>query len=132
VDGVNVTGAFGWAAYDNFEWFEGSHVKFGLQYLNQTSLERSPKASMFQFLDWFKLHGIASLGTGSAGGNASAIPMRRSSRWGGWVKLKRIEIGKIRAMTGTGMQPYVELHAGPPHLARGRDACCIVPCIFNW
>jgi beta-glucosidase/6-phospho-beta-glucosidase/beta-galactosidase len=74
VDGVNVTGAFGWAAYDNFEWFEGSHVKFGLQYLNQTSLERFPKASMFQFLDWFKLYGGASLGTGSVGGNVSAIP----------------------------------------------------------
>lgn len=74
VDGVNVTGAFGWAAYDNFEWFSGSRVKFGLQYLNHTSLERTPKASMFQFLDWFKLHGGASLGTGSAGGNASAIP----------------------------------------------------------
>jgi beta-glucosidase/6-phospho-beta-glucosidase/beta-galactosidase len=74
IDGVNVTGAFGWAAYDNFEWFSGSHVKFGLQYLNQTSLERFPKASMFQFLDWFKLHGGASLGPGSAGGNASAIP----------------------------------------------------------
>lgn len=74
VDGVNVTGAMGWAMYDNFEWFVGSNVKFGLQYLNQTSLERFPKASMFQFLDWFKLHGGASLGSGSAGGNASAIP----------------------------------------------------------
>ncbi|KAF8849549.1 putative beta-glucosidase 34 [Acephala macrosclerotiorum] len=74
VDGVNVTGAFGWAIFDNFEWFEGSHVKFGLQYLNQTSLERYPKASMFQFLDWFKLHGGAKLGSGTAGGNASAIP----------------------------------------------------------
>lgn len=74
VDGVNVTGAFGWPAYDNFEWFSGSHVKFGLQYLNQTSLERVPKASMFQFLDWFKSHGGASLGLGSAGGNVSAIP----------------------------------------------------------
>ncbi|KAE8446525.1 hypothetical protein EG329_011857 [Mollisiaceae sp. DMI_Dod_QoI] len=67
-DGVNVTGAFGWAIFDNFEWFEGNHVKFGLQYLNQTSLERYPKASMFQFLDWFKVHGGAKLGSGMAGG----------------------------------------------------------------
>ncbi|RDW95084.1 hypothetical protein BP5796_00847 [Coleophoma crateriformis] len=74
VDGVNVTGAFGWAIFDNFEWFSGSSVKFGLQYLNQTSLERIPKASMFQFVDWFKLHGGASLGNSSAGGNATAIP----------------------------------------------------------
>lgn len=72
--GVNVTGAFGWSIYDNFEWFSGVHVKFGLQYLNATSLERYPKASLFQFLDWFKFYGGATLGTGSAGGNASAIP----------------------------------------------------------
>lgn len=37
-------------------------------------MERYPKASMFQFLDWFKLHGGAKLGSGTAGGNASAIP----------------------------------------------------------
>lgn len=72
--GVNVTGAFGWAIFDNFEWFEGSHTKFGLQYYNQTSLERYPKASMFQFLDWFKQKGGAVFeGAGSAGGNASEI-----------------------------------------------------------
>ena len=39
---------------DNFEWFSGTRVRFGMQYLNYTSLERVPKASMFQFLDWFK------------------------------------------------------------------------------
>ncbi|KAH6665616.1 glycoside hydrolase superfamily [Halenospora varia] len=67
VDGVNITGAFGWAIYDNFEWFSGSSVKFGLQYLNQTSLERVPKASMFQFLDWFKAKGGARIkGAGNA------------------------------------------------------------------
>ena len=54
--GVNVTGAFAWAIYDNFEWFDGLQTKFGLQYLNETTLERVPKASMFQFLGWFKLH----------------------------------------------------------------------------
>jgi len=76
IDGVNVTGAFGWAIFDNFEWFAGSNVKFGLQYLNQTSLERVPKASMFQFLDWFKLHGGAIIPSSSstAGGNATGIP----------------------------------------------------------
>jgi len=84
VDGVNVTGAFGWAIFDNFEWFSGSHVKFGLQYVDLSSpiLERTPKASMFQFLDWFKLHGGVSLqagGGGTAGGNASAIPNARRS-----------------------------------------------------
>lgn len=53
-DKVNVTGAWGWAVFDNFEWGQGSQVRFGLQYVNYTSLERTPKASMFQFLNWFK------------------------------------------------------------------------------
>lgn len=54
-DGVNVTGAWAWAIYDNFEWLEGNAVRFGLQYVNYTSLERTPKASMFQLIDWFRL-----------------------------------------------------------------------------
>lgn len=53
-DGVNVTGAWAWAIYDNFEWLEGNAVRFGLQYVNYTSLERTPKASMFQLIDWFR------------------------------------------------------------------------------
>ncbi|KAF3045999.1 hypothetical protein E8E12_010073 [Didymella heteroderae] len=56
VDGVNVTGAWGWAIFDNFEWALGTSVRFGLQYVNYTSLERTPKASVFQFLNWFKEH----------------------------------------------------------------------------
>ncbi|CAG8973175.1 hypothetical protein HYALB_00008767 [Hymenoscyphus albidus] len=70
IDGVNVTGIFAWSIFDNFEWFQGSQVKFGLQYLNQTSMERIPKASMFQFLDWFDAHGGAKIGGGS-GSNAT-------------------------------------------------------------
>jgi beta-glucosidase len=57
LDGVNVTGIFGWSLVDNYEWNSGMGTKFGLQYLNQTSYERHPKASMFQFLNWFKQHG---------------------------------------------------------------------------
>lgn len=53
-DGVNVTGAYAWAIFDNFEWLEGNAVRFGLQYVNYTSLERTPKASMYQLLDWFR------------------------------------------------------------------------------
>ena len=68
---MNVTGAFGWAIFDNFEWFAGSRVKFGLQYLNQTSLERKPKASFFQFLDWFKVKGGVTIGAPNGGGNGS-------------------------------------------------------------
>ena len=54
VDGVNVTGAWGWAVFDNFEWALGTSVRFGLQYVNYTSLERTPKASAFQFVNWFR------------------------------------------------------------------------------
>lgn len=73
LDGVNVTGAYAWAIYDNFECSSnpfafhkclltclgnsGLGTKFGLQYVNLTSFERVPKASMFQFLNWFKEHG---------------------------------------------------------------------------
>jgi hypothetical protein len=45
---------------DDFEWFSGSSVKFGLQYVNYTSLERIPNASMFQFLNWFKFDSFSS------------------------------------------------------------------------
>ena len=44
------------AIFDNFEWSLGTSVRFGLQYVNYTSLERTPKASVFQFLNWFKEH----------------------------------------------------------------------------
>lgn len=53
-DGVPVTGAWAWAIFDNFEWREGNRVRFGLQYVNFSSLERTPKVSMFQLLDWFR------------------------------------------------------------------------------
>ena len=56
-DGVNVTGAWGWAIFDNFEWGSGIGTRFGLQYTNYTDLTRTPKASMFTFLNWFKSHG---------------------------------------------------------------------------
>lgn len=58
IDGVNVTGAFAWAIYDNIEWFSGKVTRFGLQHVNYSDpmLTRTPKASMFQFLDWFGQH----------------------------------------------------------------------------
>ncbi|CAO2647359.1 Nn.00g082810.m01.CDS01 [Neocucurbitaria sp. VM-36] len=62
-DKVNVTGAWGWAIFDNFEWSLGTSVRFGVQYVNYTSLERTPKASVFQFLNWFKEHEASSNAT---------------------------------------------------------------------
>jgi len=42
----------------DYEWTSGLGTKFGLQYVNLTSQERHPKASMFQFLNWFESHGL--------------------------------------------------------------------------
>ncbi|EPE27929.1 (Trans)glycosidase [Glarea lozoyensis ATCC 20868] len=70
VDRVNVTGIFAWSIFDNFEWFSGNQVKFGVQYLNATSMERVPKASLFQMLNWFKTKGGAT--HPGVGGNATA------------------------------------------------------------
>ena len=56
-DGVNVTGAWAWAVFDNFEWASGKATRFGLQFTNYTDFSRTPKASMFTFLDWFGVHG---------------------------------------------------------------------------
>ena len=53
---------------DNFEWNSGAAVRFGLQYLNYTSLERTPKASLFQLLDWYKRHGGEFLPDAESGG----------------------------------------------------------------
>ncbi|KAF2436903.1 glycoside hydrolase [Tothia fuscella] len=55
-DNVNVTGAWAWSIYDNFEWNSGLSTRFGLQYVNYTDLSRTPKASMFQLKSWFREH----------------------------------------------------------------------------
>lgn len=57
LDGVNVTGVFGWSFLDNYEWNSGLGTAFGMQYVNLTDYERTPKASFFQFLNFFKKHG---------------------------------------------------------------------------
>ena len=55
-DGVNVTGAVAWGMFDNFEWSSGLSTRFGLQYVNYTTLERTPKASLYTFVDFFRQH----------------------------------------------------------------------------
>lgn len=40
----------------DFEWGSGQSTRFGLQHVNYTDLTRTPKASMFTFLNWFKQH----------------------------------------------------------------------------
>ncbi|KAK0183683.1 glycoside hydrolase family 1 protein, partial [Armillaria mellea] len=44
-DGVPVQGAFAWAMLDNAEWGSGTSVRFGIQHVNYTTLERTYKRS---------------------------------------------------------------------------------------
>ncbi|CAK1358896.1 unnamed protein product [Cercospora beticola] len=69
LDGVNVTGAWAWSFIDNFEWGSGRATRFGMQYLNYTDLTRSPKASIFTYLNWFRQH----LGEGEGGSSNATM-----------------------------------------------------------
>ncbi|CAK5276679.1 unnamed protein product [Mycena citricolor] len=46
-DGVPISGAFAWAMLDNLEWNDGIRTRFGIQYVNYTTLERVYKRSAF-------------------------------------------------------------------------------------
>nr|AAF04007.1 dalcochinin 8'-O-beta-glucoside beta-glucosidase precursor [Dalbergia cochinchinensis] len=48
--GANVKGFFAWSLLDNFEWAEGYTSRFGLYFVNYTTLNRYPKLSA----TWFK------------------------------------------------------------------------------
>ncbi|EXB76319.1 putative inactive beta-glucosidase 14 [Morus notabilis] len=44
-NGANVQGYFVWSLLDNFEWADGYNSRFGLYYVDRTTLKRSPKLS---------------------------------------------------------------------------------------
>ncbi|KAH9218741.1 glycoside hydrolase superfamily [Leptodontidium sp. 2 PMI_412] len=56
-EGVNVVGALAWSIVDNLEWSAGYQDKFGVQYVNLTTQERSYKASFFEFVHAFEVYG---------------------------------------------------------------------------
>ncbi|XP_057978344.1 beta-glucosidase 44-like [Malania oleifera] len=49
-DGANVIGYFAWSLLDNFEWRLGYTSRFGIVYVDYTTLKRYPKMSSL----WFK------------------------------------------------------------------------------
>lgn len=56
--------------FNFWQWSSGLSTRFGLQYVNYTDLSRTPKASMFQFLNWFKEHAP---GSGSSNSSTKLI-----------------------------------------------------------
>ena len=56
-DRVNIIGAVGWSMLDNWE-FGTYDQHFGMQVVNQTTLERTYKRSFFDFVNFFHSHGL--------------------------------------------------------------------------
>ena len=44
-DGIPVKGYFVWSLLDNFEWADGFQKRFGIVYVNYSTLKRTPKLS---------------------------------------------------------------------------------------
>ncbi len=55
--GVPVQGYFVWTLMDNLEWTEGFAQRFGLVWVDQETLQRTPKRSF----DWYRQ--LATTGT---------------------------------------------------------------------
>ncbi|KAG7088776.1 hypothetical protein E1B28_012742 [Marasmius oreades] len=55
-DKLPIAGAFAWSMVDNIEWGSGLSTRFGIQYVDDTTLERSYKRSAFALAEFFKAH----------------------------------------------------------------------------
>ncbi|XBI73738.1 hypothetical protein VPH35_067422 [Triticum aestivum] len=69
-DGANVVGYFAWSLLDNFEWLSGYTSKFGIVYVDFTTLKRYPKDSAYWFKKMLQASGPGSSkdGTVTSGG----------------------------------------------------------------
>ncbi|KAL5217701.1 hypothetical protein ABZP36_018385 [Zizania latifolia] len=56
-DGANVVAYFAWSLLDNFEWLSGYTSKFGIVYVDFTTLKRYPKDSAYWFRDMLQASG---------------------------------------------------------------------------
>lgn len=56
-DGINIAGYFEWSFMDNFEWNEGYDKRFGLIYVDYTTLERTWKDSAYWYQKVIKENG---------------------------------------------------------------------------
>lgn len=55
-DGANVVGYFAWSLLDNFEWKSGYTSRFGVVYVDFTTLKRYPKMSAYWFSKLLQRH----------------------------------------------------------------------------
>ncbi|BAT87442.1 Beta-glucosidase 47 [Vigna angularis] len=56
--GVDVRGYFLWSLLDNFEWTDGSQIRFGLHRVDYDTLERTPRMSASWYKTFIALHGF--------------------------------------------------------------------------
>ncbi|THU93327.1 glycoside hydrolase [Dendrothele bispora CBS 962.96] len=55
-DHIPIMGAFIWSMVDNAEWGQGLSTRFGVQYVNYTTLERTYKRSALALSEFFEAH----------------------------------------------------------------------------
>ncbi|HEY1130642.1 MAG TPA: family 1 glycosylhydrolase [Roseateles sp.] len=46
-DGIKVLGYFYWSGFDNFEWYFGYHMRFGIIAVDRATMKRTPKESAY-------------------------------------------------------------------------------------
>ncbi|KAH8113805.1 glycoside hydrolase family 1 protein [Phellopilus nigrolimitatus] len=55
-DGIPLAGTFAWGMIDDLEWQVGQESRFGIQYVNYTTFERSYKRSAMALSEFFSSH----------------------------------------------------------------------------